>query len=85
MIDGVNYVVYHSMKDLESKILYYLNPSNEEERIAIGQNGRELALQHHFIWHQAERVLLNDMSSRNEYGLYNKPWMNGTYSPSIYP
>ncbi len=83
LIDGVNFVVYHNISDLESKILYYLHPMNEKERIEIGQRGREVALNHHRIWHQAERVLLNDMSYHNEYGLYNKPWMNGAYSPSV--
>lgn len=84
MIDGINFVVYHNMTDLESKILYYLNPMNHEERMAIGQRGRELALNHHRLWHQAERVLLNDMSYHNDYGLYNKPWMSGEYLPSVY-
>ncbi|KAL7500909.1 hypothetical protein ACHAWT_008962, partial [Skeletonema menzelii] len=84
MIDGINFVVYHNITDLESKMLYYLNPINDKERMAIGQRGRELALNHHRLWHQAERVLLNDMSYHNEYGLYNKPWMNGEYLPSFY-
>ena len=83
MIDGVNIVVYHNISDLESKILYYLDPLNEEERIAIGQRGRELALNNHRVWNQAERVFLNDMSYHNDYGLYNQPWINGEYSPSL--
>ena len=84
MVDGINFVVYHNISDLESKILYYLDPMNEQGRMTIGQRGRELALKHHRLWHQAERILLNDMSYHNDYGLYNKPWMNGEYSPSVY-
>ena len=71
-LDGVNIVVYNSWVDLEVKILYYLR--NDEERIKIGQRGRELALTNHRSWQQAERLFLNDMSYRNEYGLSNKPW-----------
>ena len=84
MADGINFVVYHNISDLESKILYYLDHMSEEVRMTIGQRGRELALKHHRLWHQAERILLNDMSYHNDYGLYNKPWMNGEYSPSVY-
>ena len=71
-IDGVNIVVYNSWVDLEVKILYYLR--NDEERIKIGQLGRELALTNHRSCQQAERLFLNDMTYRNEYGLSNKPW-----------
>jgi len=85
MVDGVNFVLYHNMSDLRSKILYYLDPLNEEKRIGIGQRGRELALNHHRVWDQAERVFLNDMSYHNNYGLYNKPWLNGEYSPYLEP
>jgi hypothetical protein len=86
MVDGVNFVLYHNMSDLRSKILYYLDPLNEEKRIGIGQRGRELALNHHRVWDQAERVFLNDMSYHNNYGLYNKPWIkNGEYSPYLEP
>ena len=72
--DHQNIVVYHSILEMEIKIRYYLNPRNEEERIQIGQRGRELALTHHRIWQLAERLLLNDMTYRDEYGVSNKPW-----------
>ncbi|KAL7530497.1 hypothetical protein ACHAXR_005961 [Thalassiosira sp. AJA248-18] len=74
LIDGENIVIYNSWLDLELKILYYLDPKNEEERIKIGQRGREVALTHHRTWQQAERLFLNDMKYRNDYGLSNKPW-----------
>lgn len=74
-IDGENIVVYNSWTDLELKILYYLDPRNEEERIRIGQKGREVALTRHRAWQQGERLFLNDMEYRNEYGLSNKPWL----------
>ena len=74
IVDGENIVVYNSIMDMESKIQYYLNPKNEEERIQIGRRGRELALTHHRVWQHAERLLLNDMQYRNEYGIFNKPW-----------
>lgn len=72
--DGENIVVYHSWPDLELKVLYYLDPENEEERIRIGRQGREVALMYHRSWRQAERLFLNDMQYRNDYGLSNKPW-----------
>ena len=72
-IDGENIVVYNSLVDLELKILYYLK--NEKERIRIGRQGRELALTNHRSWQQAERIFLNDMTYRNDYGISNKPWL----------
>jgi len=72
-IDGENIVVYNSWVDLELKILYYLK--NEKERIRIGRQGRDLALTNHRSWKQAERLFLNDMTYRNDYGLSNKPWL----------
>ena len=50
VVDGVNIVVYHSMIDLEEKILYFLDPMNEQERIMIGQRGREIALSENRHW-----------------------------------
>lgn len=70
-----NLVVYNSIKDMESKIRYYLDPRHERERIRIGCRGRALALSQHRTWHQAERLLLNDMKSRNEYGISNQQWV----------
>ena len=67
-----NIVVYHSMEDLEIKIKYYLKPENEQERIRIGVRARELALSHRRFWQQGERLILNNMQHRNEYGLFNK-------------
>ena len=74
-VDEENIVVYNSWVDLELKILYYLDPKNEDERIRIGQRGREVALTHHRSWQQAELLFLNDMEYRNDCGLANKPWM----------
>jgi hypothetical protein len=78
-IDGENIVVYHSWVDLELKILYYLDPKNEEERMRIGQRGRETALTYHRSWQQSERLFLNDMTYRNDYGLSNKPFRQKDY------
>jgi len=73
IVDGENIVVYSSWTDLEQKTLYYLK--NQRERIRIGIQGRELALTNHRSWQQAERLFLNDMTYRNDYGLSNKLWL----------
>ena len=73
-VDGENLVVYNSWIDLELKVLHYLDPRNDEERIRIGRRGRETALLHHRTWRQAERLFLNDMAYRSDNGLANKPW-----------
>ena len=72
IIDKKNIVIYNSWVELETMILHYLN--NDEERIQIGRRGRELALSQLRSWQQAERLFLNDMEYRNEYGISNKPW-----------
>ena len=69
-VDEENIVVYNSWVDLELKILYYLDPKNEDERIRIGQRGREVALTHHRSWQQAELLLLINMEYRSDYGLW---------------
>lgn len=75
VVDGVNIVVYHSMFDLEEKIIYYLDPANEQERIMIGQRGREIALSENRVWHNKERLLLNDDKKYvNDYGVSYQPW-----------
>ena len=74
IIAGKNLVVYNSRLELELKILHYLHPENEQERIRIAQRGREVALTRHRTWQQAERLFLNDLEYRSEYGLSNKPW-----------
>jgi len=75
IVDGVNIVVYHSMFDLEEKILYYLDPANEQERIMIGQRGREIALSKNRFWDNVERLLLNgDKKYVNDYGVSYQPW-----------
>ncbi|KAL7527137.1 hypothetical protein ACHAXR_004431 [Thalassiosira sp. AJA248-18] len=61
LFDGENIVIYNSWLDLELKILHYLDPKNEEERIKLGR-GREVVLTHHRSWQQAERLFLNDMN-----------------------
>ncbi len=75
VVDGVNIVVYHSMLDLEEKIVYFLDPANEQERILIGQRGREIALSENRAWHNRERLLLNDDKKYvNDYGVSYQPW-----------
>lgn len=75
VVDGVNIVVYHSMIDLEEKILYYLDPANEQERIMIGQRGREIALSANRHVDLMERLLLNDDSKYvNDYGVSYQRW-----------
>lgn len=76
VIDGENIVVYHSIADLERKIVYYLDPANEQERILIGQRGREIALSENRFWNSMERLLLNNDGSKyvNEYGVSYQPW-----------
>jgi len=75
VVDGVNIVVYHSMIDLEEKILYFLDPMNEQERIMIGQRGREIALSENRHWDNMERLLLNDDNKYvNDYGVSYLRW-----------
>ena len=66
IIDGIYLVVYNSRMELELKILHYLHPENDQERIRIAHRGRDLVLTHHRTWQQAERLFLNDLEYRNE-------------------
>lgn len=51
--DGVNIRIWHTLEDLKKLINYYLDPINENERLKIVANGRELMLNNythvHFV------------------------------------
>lgn len=57
-VDGENVVVFRSLSDLESKILYYL--SHESQRSEIASKGWELALTRHRSWNRMEDFILQD-------------------------
>ena len=75
IVDGESIVVYHSIPDLKEKILYYLDPSHEEERIAIAQRGREVALSMNRQSKNLERLLTFDENKYvNDYGVSYQTW-----------
>jgi hypothetical protein len=75
IVDGESIIVYHSISDLKDKILYYLDPSNEEERIAIAQRGREVALSKNRQNKNLERLLTFDENKYvNDYGVSYQTW-----------
>ena len=61
--DGVNVILYWTLDDLREKILYYLDPAHERERLRIAKAGWTLALLHHQPLHWMERVFLGRRSS----------------------
>jgi len=56
--DGVSIVVYHSVSELEEKILYYL--SHDEERITIAMQGYKTAMSEHRSWHFMESLIFGN-------------------------
>jgi hypothetical protein len=75
IVDGESIVVYHSVFDLKEKILHFLDPSNEEERIAIAQRGREVALSKNRQNKNLERLLTFDENKYvNDYGVSYQTW-----------
>lgn len=53
---GSSVVVYRSIADLKRKILYFL--THEDERLAIAEEGRKVALGMHMPWQGVERLVL---------------------------
>ena len=53
-VNGTNIIVYNSLENLRSLILYYLE--HDQERIEIARNGWELALNYHRSYHWMERL-----------------------------
>lgn len=57
--NGTSVVEYTSEKELRDFILYYL--SHDEERIAIGKEGRQVAMLRHRTWHRIEEVIFGEI------------------------
>jgi spore maturation protein CgeB len=55
-VDGQNIIVYKSLDDLKSKILYYLDPQHENERHQIAYQGWMLAMTQHRTYHRMEQL-----------------------------
>lgn len=53
--NGTSIIEVTSADDLRNKILYYL--SHPEERIAIAQQGRLVAMRRHRAWHRIEEIV----------------------------
>lgn len=59
-------VMYSSLEELKEKLGYYLDPSNEAERIAIAAKGRFVAMDRHRSWHRMEEIALGEVKSTCE-------------------
>jgi SAM-dependent methyltransferase len=57
--NGTSIVEYSSEQEFRQLLLHYLN--HDEERIAIGRNGREVAMMRHRTWHRIEEVIFGEI------------------------
>ena len=57
--NGTNILLYSTPQELENLLLYYLE--HDEERIDIGRQGREVAMQRHRTWHRMEEVVFGEI------------------------
>ena len=60
-VDRENIVVYHSLAELQSLILYYLEHS--EERLEIAKKGWDLAMKRHRTYHWMEELFFGKAKS----------------------
>jgi len=65
--DGKNVVVYKSISDLRSKILYYLE--NKKERLELARNGYDVAMKYHQNAQWMERMIFGNWASRQGAGI----------------
>lgn len=63
LVDGQSIVVYHSLEDLQQKLVYYLE--HDKERQEIATRGRQVSLEQHRSWHRWEALLLDDWSVKD--------------------
>ena len=61
--NGVNVIVYSSLKELKEKILYYVR--HEKERLEIAVRGHNVAMNHHRSWHVMERIVLGNWTTEH--------------------
>lgn len=55
--DGKSVVFFRNPEELEEKLVYYLN--NTDERLSIARKGREVAMTRHRSWHRMENIVFN--------------------------
>ena len=55
--DGKSVVFFRNPEELEEKLVYYLN--NTDERLSIARKGREVAMTRHRSWHRMEDIVFN--------------------------
>jgi hypothetical protein len=67
LVDKETIVVYTSIADMQTKVLYYLN--HDAERWQIAQRGRNLTLHQHRAEHRSNNLILGDWSIRDENGI----------------
>jgi spore maturation protein CgeB len=53
--DGKSIVIYNSLEELVSKVLYYLGA--EQERQVIALQGYKVAMGQHRSWHMMEKIV----------------------------
>ncbi len=58
IIDKESVIVYHSIFQLKTKILYYLE--HEQERLQIAKRGYDVAMNEHRSHHWMERLIFGD-------------------------
>jgi spore maturation protein CgeB len=62
--NGTSIVMFTSAEDLKNQILYYL--AHDEERMAIGREGRYIAMTRHRTWHRIEEIIFDQVMSTCE-------------------
>lgn len=56
--DGESVVLFHSFSDLREKLLYYLHPNHDQERMDIAKRGWEIAMGYQRSWHLLETTIV---------------------------
>jgi spore maturation protein CgeB len=54
LVDGESIVIYNSLDELRSQILYYLE--HEDKRLEIARRGFEIAIKQHRSYHWMEKI-----------------------------
>ena len=57
-------LVYDDIPMLERLVRFYLNPKNEEKRLAIAKNGWKVVMGRHRAWHRVEEILFGKPQTR---------------------
>ena len=60
LVDGYSVIIYRILQELQTTLVYYLQPKHEQERLDIAYRGHRAALDYHRSYQVLERIVFEE-------------------------